>query len=933
MINKSCRSILILVGILSLFLVPLSSAEIKPMRIVAGYHETGATYFTCKARFGKFYQLFYPVGVTKKYAFQSSELKKYSMVVIIKGGEIEGSDIKNELSDFVQEGGTLVLAGTPAQTILPLLLPGASYVRLPKPTPVLFTPSGSDLGKGVPSGVLFSSDGISSPSEGTSLAQADNFSAIFEAKIGKGKLFFIGEHLFPPFGTVDTSSMFKNLPPALLEALHILNDNFFAAIKPPAIGEAIKEALKKNNNTRPFTIWFRDFDHHPFEGAEHLIPPVPFNEEIIPELQLEAGINETERQLFYTTSATPLPQFSCRILPLKGPAGTIPESQITLRAMERPSKNFVGPQVYLGTLEDISESGDGILSFDTPRTITWCLRVSCKNMAPGSYQGGIEFFNGSKRIETLPVKVTVLPFSLFKQSIDFSSEVFTYFHTLKKKEEQVAFMEKARDWREHYSTFGLGGFSTWGAPPGRIRSSGLSFHQAVEKNPELFRQSRLPRLEMGEEADLFFEILAKEGIPKYRGYNLCGPPIEAFLPLTKKVYAKENLTADSPENKALAQYWFSEYGRYIKEKGFTEIYVKIMDEWGPQQLSSFLRYATIAKGAGWKVIANPSLEGVLANRTLRNQLWDFVDVWWYAWNPAFIRLTELMTAHGKPLDPENGLWGCQTSSWWWNQNPYNMINYTWALSYRGFQGFHWHGWSRGNQNSAGVWLEKKEGKEKIFPSFCYEMMAEGLEEGEYLTLLRELAPEKAPAIIDTIIGNNGILAVTELKVDHYSMTILDATKNRSFSSFKESKKKLLTALIAVSQEKPKKPGLRWKKIALVEKGRPLYSLLYGKHIDEASLFAESIEKLSGAKLNKATGSLPSTGNIIVIGTRDEPLIKEIVQACDCDSITSRYPLEGSWIIEKVEMKGRNLLLLCGGDQEGLKKGIQFFEHFLTMEKK
>jgi hypothetical protein len=923
------RQVLILVGIISLFLVPLSSAEIKPMRIVAGYHETGATYFTCKARFGKFYQLFYPIGAKQKYAFQSNELKNYSIVIITKGGEIEGDDSKNAISDFVQEGGTLVLAGAPAQRILPLLLPTASYVRLPKPAPVLFTPSGAQLGKGVPSGILFSTDGISAPSEGTSLAQADSVSAIFEAKIGKGRLFFIGEGLFPPFSTVDASSMFKNLPPALLEALNTLNDNFFTLLNPPTITEAIQESLQKNNMTRPFTVWFRDFEQWPFEGAEHLIPPVPFAKEILPELTLEAGINETERQLFYTTSSIPLPQFSCRILPFKGAVGTIPDSQITLRAMERTSKSFVGPQVYLGTLEDISESGDGILSLDTPRTITWCLRISCKDLAPGTYQGGIEFLNGKKQIETVPVKITVRPFSLYKQSMDFSSEVFTYFHSLKKEEEKIAFIDKVRDWREHYSTFGLGGFSPWGAPLGRIRSSGLSFLEAVEKNPELFRKSQLPRLEMSEEADTFFEILAQEGIPKYRGYNLCGPPIEAFLPLTKKIYTKENLTADSPENRALAQYWFSEYGRYITEKGFTGIYVKIMDEWGPQELPAFLRYAKIAKDAGWKVIANPSLDGVLTNRGLRDQLWDYVDVWWYAWNPAFLRIAEMMAARGKPLDPENGLWGCQTSSWWWNQNPYNMMNYTWALSYRGFQGFHWHGWSRGNPNSAGVWLEKKGGKEKIFPSLCYEMMAEGLEEGEYLTLLRELAPEKAPAIIDRIIGNNGILALTESTVGHYSMTILDATKNRSFATFKESKKKLLTELIAASQENPRKSGLRWKKNLLIEKGKPLYSLLFSNHIDEASLFAERIEHLSGVKLKIEKGSLPSTGNFIVIGTKDEPLMQEIVQAGNCDSITSRYPLQGSWLIEKVEIDGRNLLLVCGGDKEGLQKGVKFFEHFLT----
>lgn len=789
-------------SILTAFLAAGGHAAVKPVRIVAGYHETGAAYFTCRARFGTFYQLFYPRGKSGKSAIRSDELDRYSIVAIARNGSIEGDDLPEALAEFLKKGGTLLLSGRPAAQLLPLVLPGATYVSFPSPVPVTFTPAGEELAKGADRTLILSTDGVRVPSGGESLATAGDASAIFEARIGQGRVLFVGEHLFPPFGTVDENAMFRALKAPVQSALDTLNNNLFARLNAPPAGEAISSWLKETKNSRAMSVWFRDFDQQPFEGAEHLDPPVPLNGEFVGELPLEMGVNETERRIFYTTTSAPAMQFSCRVSPLKSASGSIPESQVSILAMERPSDTFVGPTVYFGSLPDISGNENATLAFNGPRTVTWCLRVNSRDMRPGDYRGNVEFFDGARKLAAIPVSVKIWPVSLYKRWVNFSAEIFTYFHYLKDEKARTGFADKARDWRQHFVDFGLGGFSTYSAPAGRVRATGSPFTKAVEENPAAFRGPNPPRLEMGEEADTFFNILMNEGVTQYRGYHLCGPPIEAFLPLAKKVHGKENLTADSPETLALAQYWFSEFGRYVREKGYTDTWTKIMDEWGPEDVEPFLRYARIAQGAGWKVTGNPGLESVLSNRTLRNRVWDSIDMWWYAWNPVFLRIAEMMKERGKPVDPENGLWGTQTSSWWWNHSAYNLMNYTWGLSLNGFKGLHWHGWSRGNPNSAGVWLEMKNGRERIFPSIAYEMMAEGLEEGQYIQMLREIDPKGSAGTIAGLIGEKAPLAAKEWKIGEYEMTVLDENTNKSFAAFRTAKKSLLAAIVETGGKNP-----------------------------------------------------------------------------------------------------------------------------------
>jgi len=923
-----------------------AAETVKPLRIVAGYHQVGATYFMLQARSGRFHQLCYRRGQEQKSTLDARDLDDYSVVILAPGGKLqyaeEGADPAALAGEYVANGGRLVLVGRNAAKLLPaldpnvrkhvVLLPGQRrQVRVGDNSHPLFAGLQLDLEVG---------DVVEADADAESVLTSPEGTCAHVKNVGKGKLVYLSEALFPPFGQ-------DPLKPRQLERrpeLDAFVDRLFDFLDVPASGDAVSLHLRQTGNARPVSFWFREPDLHPFEGAEHLTPPAPGKDELLSEISLDLALDECERRLFYATVRDPCPRLSATVCELRTEGRKpFPPANARLLLLEKPSPDFVGPNVYLGALEDLHPLGEPFVAVDRPRTLTWCLRVRSHGLAPGEYGAAIVFRNGDQVLGRLPLALRVWPVALSRRFMDFDVEIFNPVTELNRQPQARRNLERRiRDWQEHGVNIVLGGTSQWGKPHGFLRETGQPLLEAVAATPERFRSNAGPRLDMGPEIDAFFELVAGSGLHKFRTYHLSGPKLETFAAAARQIHGAEVLTIDSPETAAFASYWFTEFAACIREKGFTELSTKIGDEWGPDFLDSFIRQAQIARAAGWRVVGNPNLPGVLDTVQRRRRVWGLIDQWWYAYNPAFLHAARLMAQRGQP-PPQDGLWGCLTSSWWWNLAPRRTLAYAWSLGYHDFSGLHWHGWSRNTINSMGVWLVKREGVEYIYPSLGYEFLAEGVEDAQYVRQLRELTgcartdhsrpiPMTAPTPLQGLFGADAILPLTDKTYSIYTMP--EASRDAPFAAYPKAKRELLRRLQEISAARDERVRASWNGIELVRDSAPQVTIGCGEQQKAALALRDAVARRTGVALRvdrvaeAAAGKTP----LCLVGTRDEELLKALRSSSPNGPVSDRYPREGGYVIIGATASGGPVLTVCGGDASGLLKGVRSLGLAVTVER-
>ena len=965
---------------------PALAATARPARIVASYRDTEALRVYAKPRFEHYHQVFLRRqggGQKDTCTIRPSEFANYSAVIMagmygtvrFEGSTISPAEAATILT-FLQDGGVLAITipsfvrnfgkgltgisgrvhviDQGSKQAFRIEQPGHPLVAgLGKPAKedaeeldalldadadeeIIDDSSMDDL---LDPGKAMRSRFVVRKIEGAESIAGDATTSCYTVlPVGKGKLVLVPQEVLPDSSllTVVTGRTAKpEYKAALIKRAQQLTDNLFRYLGTARVGDVI---ARSRPGADGLAIWHRDIPTITTEGPELLAPPYPEPGEELDGLSMDVGRTEWERRLFFTTTYTPIDKLSVHVSALSGPQGVLAADHADVLALRPPTLAFPGPNVYFGKIEDLPPAGKPFITLVRPASTMWCLRLHVEDAAPGEYAGNV-VLNADGKESRLPVRVKVWPVRLDRRYVAHDVEYFfmsRYDYSRSNMAKQLSdYRAAVTDFREHWVNWVLGGLPGYAGPHGLLREDGRELLAAIEEQPERFRGDSPPMLDLSHQ-DTLFHLFVTNGLSVFRTYGVMGG-LDNIAEVAGKVYGTDDLTPDSPETAAVARYWMREHLRYLREKGFPRVYTKIGDEWGEEGLPGFLREARIAKAAGWRVIANPNQQAILEVAEHRDKVWPVTDCWWYARSADFLATAAEMERSGESQDEE--FWATQASSFWWNiAIPYGY-RIGWELAYLGFPGHHFHGWKR--DPPGGVWLDHSRTPYAIFPCVGYELLGEGLEDGQYLAMCREMLnalPEPgdgrpSPRVaFETRLrdilgpGEDAILGFHELSQNpDRSLMGIGWQHRLRLPDFFRAKRELLELLVELKRVVPD-PGvdLAWGDLHLVRAGEPAAALRGSETC--IGILNDIVEKSTGLKL--PTGEASGMALVIVVGVRGEAHMDDLVAGDPRCGVTPRYPKPGSYLVYPAPEGNR--ILICGGDAVGAELGCRAFGTFLDV---
>jgi hypothetical protein len=794
--------------------------------------------------------------------------------------------------------------------------------------------------------------------------------------LGKGKLILIPDAgVLPAHQTYMDRYKNRLLSENDLRIMRQLTTNLFEYIHAPNIKDVIQHLqYSQPSPLPPVVFWYRPIRTVMTEGPEHLLPPYPLPGEQITDLELNIGRTEWERRLFFTTINKPLKQLKAKVLPFAGPSQNVVDHAEIL-ALRAPHEAFIGPNVYLGRLEQLPPHGEDFIEVKRPASILWCLRLHFNRAAAGTYHSSIVFdADGSEFM--LPIKVQVYNVNLDERYFDYEVEYcwqmnWADFNSEKLKRKVQL---NCRDFKAHWMNVASAWYPAYSGPSGRTRHG----HDIDFSKGKIGAQSPLEFLESPPMLDLskydyLFNNFIKHGLTKLRsGVNVDGLPIKKAASDILELW-QQQLPNWGLERimKRLGRWWAREHLRYFRDKGFTSVYAKYLDEWGESKLKKWLPKTEIFRDAGWKIGANPSYK-------LAPKIWSLVDIWWYAGCPnawEFLPIADDIAEIPPHLPPNeikdmrrqrltSEFWTTLSSTYWWS----NLLRYSYKngwemalLRSKGypFSGYHLHGWFRDQPGGWGVYMFPSHPDcEEIYPGILYEMIGESLEDSQYMVLLdnmldqvRRNNPRKAQQLEK---GVSEIL--TTLKFDppiqsRYTNAAMDVQcipyySGLLFQDFHIAKHALLNYIVydvSPSTRLPD-PSLMYGDTYLIREGRILAGIVIDPNGDPGwlGLINEYVkDKTGGFTFNVYTPSqwknlsLPQRPDIfIILSWKDGELFKRYKGDYPEIGVTQFYPPKGSYLIYQHANGGKiEDILVIGGDHSGTELGCMNFTRFLKVKSK
>jgi len=864
--------------------------DAKPLRIVAGYRPTAAIYFSMPERYPYYYRMSYG-------ALTDEGLRCASAVILAEGAKVGLKDAAT-LNAFLAEGGRLAMVGQSANAVLPLLKEAAgANARLVAAQRSGFEPSRAHaLFEGVDTGALSGISirwAITGMTGGTILLAREGQAAAWIKPIGKGQLIYLAQGLFPPYGLDEKAAK------RAVGRHSRLVDNLLTFIETPRLADLVR-------GTKP-TVWMREPGARPFEGARSMHPQMPRPNEIIDGIEITVGRNEHERLPFYVTLPETPRTFGARLGPLLAKHGSIPASNIAVGLQDRLGADITSPNVFARWLEP----GE-ILSAFSPVMTLW-LDVDAGNAAPGEYEGTLTLEAGERRIGLrLRVEVTAATIPT-RRPLHFEVEYYNR-----------VYRPPQMDYLRHWQSFGVdtavGGYLSYSVVDPAVRATGERLSEYAEKAEDPLGDN-LPLLDFSS-LDPFYHAALQHDLTLFRGYY-CFMGEKNFVNAAKKLYRRDDPTPTQVRTTAVNM--LREVRRYLNEKGIINVYSKCLDEWGPAKLDGYLATATRLNDAGWGNVANPSIDFVLAVRGRRKRLWPVVRTWWMEGEPKlWHRLRKVEPTLGGPDEVEGGYWMVLTSSYWWNQSYLRGLRMGWGGAWRDYQGLHFHGFLR--SNPGGIYLMKEGEREIPCSSAGYTMLAEGVEEGQYLVMLRDMirtleergqkaTAETLKTQAAAIVGDdpNALLPVAKDFI---------AKDGLSRADFTQAKLRVMGLLAKARQALADvRPSLRWRDVHLVRDGKPVVGILGDETtLKAADLLRNRVREETGVTLPHAPARVADAKPhpCIVLTLLNDGESTDRVANRLRGRVNARYPKAGGYAI--VPGEGRNLWI-AARDLDGLLLGV------------
>lgn len=730
-------------------------------------------------------------------------------------------------------------------------------------------------------------------------------SALWTKKIGNGRLIFVSDSFFPPYGV---PNKIKPVPAWPAQVDQLLK-NLLAEVQVPTLEQAVKAMPD-------FTLWYRE--PTTWQSARISYPLEPQNkQEQLEKVVIHAGGNEHQRSQFFTTLSKIPATIGAKVSDLQSTNATIAAKHIKVGYQGRPTPDYSGPMTFVRWLNP-----DDHFPNDSP-VITWWLDVDTSNARAGVYKGHVALNLGSQT-HNVPVELVVEAAALpSRRLMQFDIEYYIYHSDVFRTQ-----------WLEHFQEMGVTSF-IGGAPQGQhltkvltLRDTGESLADYAAKASQPIG-ANLPPLDysylLAGQSD-FAKILQQavaHGLVDYRSYYFGGVTRQTILRTAKILYRDDSITEDSPQVDELAIAYMSQYARFLRERGYRNYYTKTMDEWGTSRVDKYLKVAIPASKAGWANLANPNIISPLSDRIQRGKIWPYIHAYWIEGSPSL--WYELQRRYQVPaIDMPTGYHTILTSSYWWDLPILGGPRALWATAWRGYAGFHLHGWTRNSYTAQNVLL--LDDKRTVCPSQNLLMVSQSYEDAQYLALLNQMTDYlaqheqtrtqalKLQADLASIISENAdaLLPVVQNQITKRDLTQKD---------FAQAKVLVLALLDQARQEMAKlsiQPDLRWGPFYFVKEGKPVAHILHDSlSTSVASQLAKLVQNDTGQSLQistlpKAPGDWANLRQSVILINTKGPQFDDICKQLN-GWVTRRYPAEGVYTIH--EDNHGNLWVVASDDDK------------------
>ena len=908
-------------------------------------------------------EIVWPLGISGRgtylgapyYTPDSGLLSKYSAIVVGEGyGGTISSTEKSGMEQWVFNGGTLIITAAegPSMWLTPPSWLGftswwaglGTYFRIANPS--------DPLAAGITSAeaaTLYSAKGVTGllPGSVSVMSDGGSVSFVMYKAHGSGYIVYLGDFLVPRKNpSVVQGQIIYDMRPAAIEVWRNLVSHLNL---PTQSGEVAKWWDLQPAPKPALTLWWRYETSNPLGGALYS-PTYPQPGEELTSLEFDMGKGERNWKYFFLTTSTALSTLEVRPTDLNGPGGSvIPISDISISIQEKPWPEYTKASYCLVDPCHVEPLYSPDVSLEANRTYTYWLKVRCPEDIPaGTYQGDLEFINGGSVQETLPVIVEVWP--LYQPGPDvlhyelehdwwgMPGGAYIYSDPKYNDPDLLAdymyhLRELGVDFGQNFGEIAMSYADNHLPPYTRIKESGIRLSDWISANPNAFDDpydaSLLPHIDYSCYDAMYFDNAVAAGFTNFA--------MSYGKPSMTTVYERQ------------MKWRYTEYATYLKEKGFPQVYTKIMDEFGPSDVAAFIDAASFIQPTGFKTYTTTASfqydpASVLA-------IDPYLDMW-QCW--AIVEWDQIKSDLGITWDPANERWAYTASSYWGNYIDYARAA-GWAIAYGKFEGLHTHGYTRwiwndhagtlpafGLDYSANDTITVITNSQSVYQArylaALYRMIAYANQKGLAASTVAYIESE-----IPNIIGPSPTATIHINYTRSYVAQWYGPNANDIFPEYLvspdvfETAKVQIFELIQLLQDAMvagAQPSLKYGDCSLVADGTQRFQIVRDPgYSAQADILSAEILRLTGITPVVSTTYNPAYPVHIFLGTLGATTYVQNIVAADVpDHITTYYPAADAYAIKYIPASsytGGEVIMIVGGDGDGLEKGVNSFNNFLV----
>ncbi|MCM8818849.1 MAG: DUF5107 domain-containing protein [Candidatus Omnitrophica bacterium] len=384
-----------------------------------------------------------------------------------------------------------------------------------------------------------------------------------------------------------------------------------------------------------------------------------------------------------------------------------------------------------------------------------------------------------------------------------------------------------------------------------------------------------------------------------------------------RVYIRESGLEERTEDE---KWMIKELARYLEEKGYTyrDRILKFVDEMPAEFYPKMAEIGKMYNNLGWRILHTCFPIRSKIQMSILNPSTDF----WHGPIPEEKDKEERIKEGNLDLTDEIWTyigWGAVWESY------ESRRSFAWRCFSNNLNGMHLHVYYRGSLSDALIFPSE----DGPIASAAWEGARDGVEDAQYFYLAKQWI---------TNLKENNIWNEKLKNFEEILQSISEKFKKVQNIPYEEvifAKLEVLNILKELKNyEKYIKPSIFYGFDSLIIKGLPEYILSGDEEI--SNKFNEKIYSRSNSKFNYSQWKKAekNKNNFILFLTQKDDELKEFLEDEKLKSKPVDYPQKGSYSIYKITnpyAKEKHIIIILGGDKEGLLKGMNNFYKFLRFE--